>query len=368
MPYLLMHQFDPEFDHTRLKPRLAGSGNVDHYNMGYVQNVMAGQKLAEFVEITEEQAAGQTRFVFAEPSLPAGPGTQPDPKNPMRLIAAVSGYVFYENERIQVNELLNVRRSVDFHTGNVIFVGRLHVHGEVKSGFAIKAREIQVDDVVGGATVEAKERIVCQSGIKGEKSALLRAGYTLEATFAENAQLVAGKSMQFSTSVLHCETYCGGDITVAGRLQGGSTYCMGRLHVGEQLGGGSGTITQVILGRNPFMLLKEESILKALAEVDEELMDVTERRAVGPESSREYLQREEETQARKATLQQQLSVVQERLQTQAMPSHCELVVAGRVRPTVEITIGKAEFVVDEPMERVRFRVSDGKVVVIPLSR
>lgn len=366
MPYLLMHQFDPDFDHTRLTPRLAGSGMVDHYNMGYVQNVMAGQRLAEFTEISQEQAAGQTRFVYDAPVFPQGEGTQVAPDNPLALVATRNGYVLYLEGRITVREQLNVRRDVDFHTGNVIFVGILHVHGEVKSGFAIKAKQVEVDDVIGGATVEAKETILCHSGIKGEKSALLRAGFSLTGSFAENAELVAGKAMEFKGSVLHCRSYCGGDVTVGGRLQGGATYCMGRLHVGEQLGGGSGTVTQVILGRNPFMLLKEDSLLKAIEEADEVLEEVAERKAMGPASAKEFLRREEETLARKATLQQQLSVVQDRLHSQPMPEQCELVVEGRVLPTVEVTIGQAQFLVESPLERVRFRVVNGAVAVTPL--
>ncbi|AGW12042.1 DUF342 domain-containing protein [Megalodesulfovibrio gigas] len=366
MPYLLMHHFDPDFDYTQLKPRLAGNGGVDHYNMGYVQNVLAGQVLAEFASIPPEQAAGQTRFVFDRPELPAGPGTRPDPANPMKLLAAVSGYVFYRDGLIRVHDQLNIRRDVNFHTGNVAFVGDLRVHGEVKSGFALKARNLLVDGTVGGSTLEAKERMVCRSGIKGEKKAVLRAGHALEAGFAENAQLVAGKLIQIKHSMLHCQCYCGGDIRIGGRLQGGSTYCMGSLLVGNQLGGGAGTITQVVLGRNPFMLLKQDAIFQALEKVQDELCYLAERRREGPASAQEFLPRQEQALARKAQLEQQLSAVQERLETPESLAQCELVVQGTVRPLVELSIGTAQLMVDAPMERVRFRLINGVISTSPL--
>ncbi|MCA1944246.1 MAG: FapA family protein [Desulfovibrio sp.] len=367
MPYLLMHHFDPDFDHTQLKPRLSGTGGgVDHYNMGYVQNVLAGQVLAEFARITPEQAAGQTRFVFETPDMPAGPGTMPDPANPMKLLAAISGYVFYMDGQIRVHDQLNIRRDVSFHTGNVTFVGDIRVHGEVKSGFTLKGRNIQIDETVGGSTLVAKERIVCLGGIKGEKKAVLRAAHSLEAGFAENAQLVAGRLLHIKQSVLHCQCYCGGDILVGGRLQGGSTYCMGRLLVGNQLGGGAGTITQVVLGRNPFMLLKQDAIRQALDTIQLELDSLAERRREGPASSREFLPRQEQALARKAHLEQQLSAVQERLEAPGVLDRCELVVEGVVRPLVEISIGTAQLTVDTEMERVRFRLVNGVVAVTAL--
>ncbi|GAB7079834.1 FapA family protein [Megalodesulfovibrio paquesii] len=366
MPFLLMHHFDPDFDHQHLKPRLATHGGVDHYNMGYVQNVLAGQTLAEFAEITPEQAAGQTRFVFDTPTLPAGIGTRPDPDNPMKLLAAVNGYVFYLDGLIRVHDQLNIRRDVDFHTGNVTFVGHMHVHKEVKSGFSLKATSIQVDDTVGGSTLEAKEHIVCLGGIKGEKKAVLKAGLTLKAGFAENSQLVAGKSMQIKNSVLHCQSYCGGSIEIGGRLQGGSTYCMGRLHVGNQLGGGSCTITQVVLGRNPFMLLRKDAILRALEQVEEQLLYLAERRREGPASSREFLPKQEEARARKALLEQKLAAVDERLDLLGALDQCELIVQGEVRPLVELTIGNAQLMVDQHMEHVRFRLVNGAIAVTSL--
>ncbi len=51
MPYFLHHYFDPDFDYQRLKPKIREDGKVDHYNLDYVQNVIAGQVLAEWKEV-----------------------------------------------------------------------------------------------------------------------------------------------------------------------------------------------------------------------------------------------------------------------------------------------------------------------------
>ena len=51
--YYLMHHFNPDFDRLHLKPSENGTEatGADLYNLGYAQNVLAGQKLAELIPI-----------------------------------------------------------------------------------------------------------------------------------------------------------------------------------------------------------------------------------------------------------------------------------------------------------------------------
>ena len=43
MPWYLRHFFDPDFDHTALKPRPLARGRCDMRNLGYARNVLPGQ-------------------------------------------------------------------------------------------------------------------------------------------------------------------------------------------------------------------------------------------------------------------------------------------------------------------------------------
>ena len=65
MQYYLEHYFDPDFDHLHLKPVACDGETVDHYELGYAQNVKQGTLLASWkaLEGAEvEQVDG--RFVF----------------------------------------------------------------------------------------------------------------------------------------------------------------------------------------------------------------------------------------------------------------------------------------------------------------
>ena len=55
--YYLRHYFNPDFDYLNLKPG-GDSGATDVYSLGYVQNVIAGQVLAEILplEAVEREA------------------------------------------------------------------------------------------------------------------------------------------------------------------------------------------------------------------------------------------------------------------------------------------------------------------------
>ena len=81
MTYYLHHYFDPNFDHTALKPRPLSGGKADLRNLGYVQNVLPGQILAELIPLEylrEENANLDPRFILEKPEFPAGiPGSIP---------------------------------------------------------------------------------------------------------------------------------------------------------------------------------------------------------------------------------------------------------------------------------------------------
>lgn len=47
MAYYLRHFFNPDFNHKKLRPETLKDGDVSQHYLGYVQNVVAGQVLAE---------------------------------------------------------------------------------------------------------------------------------------------------------------------------------------------------------------------------------------------------------------------------------------------------------------------------------
>ncbi|QJT08840.1 DUF342 domain-containing protein [Oceanidesulfovibrio marinus] len=365
MPYYIRHHFDPHFDYHRLCPRERLDGGVDHYDLGYVQNVKQDQLLAEIVDLDEAGSDIEQRFVVDEPVLPAGENTKLDPENPRRLLAAVNGYVFCDNGHIHVHDILNVRRDVDFHTGNINFLGDMIVHGAVRTGFSLKARNIKVLDIIGGADLTAHGSILAQGGIKGQKKASLTAQKDMRVAFCENAQLTAGRHIRVDGSAMHCQLSASGNILVDGRLQGGRVVTGRILFVREILGGGVGTTTSLVLGQDPRHLIELEMIEEELLDIEERMEYYGEQITFGPALHSEYSAKIARTQRRKKLLEQRRDSLIEILDNPpANPDAHQIIVEGEIRPGVMVTMGKESMFIDEIRGPARIRLdAEGRLAI-----
>ncbi len=363
MPYYLHHHFDPDHDHTKLKPRVREDGSVDHHDLGYVQNVVMDQVIAELRKVTDEAAKGlDRRFILEKPKFPAGKNTAPNPQNPAQLLSKANGYACYEDGLIRVRKVLSVPRDISFHTGNILFLGDLVVEKSVMSGFSIQARNILVKGHIGGASVVAQESISAESGIKGERSAILNAGKSIRIPFCEHAVLLAKENILINGVCMHSDLYVGKQLAVKGRLIGGAVYCRSIAYVQEQLGGGPNTLTRVILGYDPFLLRKTMEIddqIEEQTEILDELKSKVEKFAgLEQELTPEIIATEKKLHA----LFGQKGRLWEAINNRESSRSCGLVVPGEVKPGVVISIGEATYDVREPMSNVRFTWREGQIV------
>ncbi|WP_459938888.1 FapA family protein [Desulfonatronum parangueonense] len=337
MSYFLKHHFDPDFDHLDIKTKALGNEPVDHLNRDYVHNVVDGQVLAELVEVPgHEEGRYDSRFILEQSVFPMGQNTRIDPRNPGLLLATANGYVYYDpNGKIAVKTLLNVRRDVDYATGNITFVGDVVVHGSVRSGFKVKARNILVKGPVEGAVLEASQSIHVEAGVKGDNRAVLRAKGSIKVKFCENAMISAGKNLLVEGSCLHCKLFVGNALAVRNKLIGGETSCRRMVHVRAQLGGGLSTMTSINLGYDPFLMqrLSElETTIDSL-KLRRDALDV------------QTIETSHDVQLRQ-DLEHRLSVLEKKriLWTEQIAaddlSSCAVIVPGEIRPEVEVSIGQ----------------------------
>ena len=360
--YFLKHHFDPYFDHTVLKPEQQADGSVNHHELDYVQNVEAGDVLAEWVQVDEQEAEGlDSRFVYKEKKFPASHGTGILKQNSDQLLAAVNGYVYYANGKITVGELLRVHRDVDYNTGNIKFVANLNVEGGVRTGFRIQGRDVNVDGLVEGARVEALGNLNCRGGVKGNGEAFLEAGKDIKLAFCENSILKAGNDILIKGSVLHSEVYAGRRLAVGGRLMGGRILCKDYIYVGEQLGGGMGTDTRIILGYHPTLLFKDQELSKRISELFEQIERYKKQISKGEDFAAEFTPKLDKAKADLKLSKAIRAGLWGGIQATQNLDQCKVLVPGKVKPGVEISIGSAFLKVDEFFEDVYFYHKDGEV-------
>ncbi len=367
MLYHLKHHFDPGFDFQNLRPVERPDGSVDHYNLGYVKNVSPGDLLAEWVGIPPQglvqESDGEKPVISANRTFPAGENVVVDPQDKGRLLAGARGYPYYDQDnRICVKTLLNVRSDVDLRTGNIHFLGKVVIHGDVRSGFQVLGGNVLVRGCVDAALMRAEESLVTESGVKGGSQAVLKAGLDMRLPFAENAMLLAGRKLQVETACMHCDIYAGRQLSVRGRLVGGTTWCTNTVYVGESLGGAMATETEIVLGYNALLVNKAHLVEGQIRETTVKLKACREQAAQDPELAEEFAPKIEALETRLAKFWAKLRQIWDSITAGENLDACRVVVPGRVRPGVEIYIGTARMAVDDEMNNVCFRYEDGEIV------
>ncbi|MDR1125450.1 MAG: FapA family protein [Deltaproteobacteria bacterium] len=369
MPYYLRHYFDPDFKHEKLTPQFTSDGSMTYFYLGYVQNVVQGQVVAEVIDLDQhpEITDYDPRFISAEPHFPCGPNCIPHPGKPSRMIATANGYCFYNKGLITIKKLLNVRRNIDFHTGNIMFVGDVIAHESVQSGFTLHGNNILVKGTVENALIRAAGNIVCESGIKGGGNGHLKSNGNVKAPFCENITIEADGNIELDGSCMHSTLHAEGSIMVKGRLQGGEA-CAGRVIFAQNQLGGHSTPTKIILGFSPRRLRHKRALEKHL----EELLPVLERfeRVIEkkPKLMSEFSLQIRLLQRKIKVRNAQLRSLNAELAAQAAnAAGCRLICPGKIESGTEITIGEATYQVTDFVHGREFRLENGEVVAKKLT-
>ena len=170
------------------------------------------------------------------------------------FVADIDGMPELQNDVLSVRRAYVVPGDVDITTGSVTFPGSVTVEGSVRDGFHVRAG----DDIRIQGTVEAVEvvsergSVLVRGGINGRSRGIVMAAEDIEARFAENACLYAGKSIRLSASV-RSQLFAGDAIEIRqgrGVALAGSLCARHRVDV-TVLGSSANVDTEVVLGMSP---------------------------------------------------------------------------------------------------------------------
>lgn len=368
MKYYLKHYFNPYFDHLNLRPVPGVDGQTNRYNLGFTQNVCQGQILAEIVDLSQVESP-IPRFILNSQTLPAGANTYINPDYPQYLLSKENGYVFYYEDKISVKRLLNVRSDVNFHTGNIFFVGDAMLHKDVKAGFIVQANNVLVQGLVEGGEVRARQDLQVLGGARGGagKRCMLDAGNRLEISFAEKVELRSKHKLIVNKFCLHSKIYSAGEVLIHDQMAGGSCDAQNLVVVKGNLGNRAEIPTHISLGYDPFIVRTIEQYEKRLGALGD--------RIAGYRAVAGHLPPETNTVTRKLAIakdkEQRLIHLRERLQQDLLDnpadlSKCHLIVLGVVFPGVRVNIGPESLVLHKAENCVYFSLTDQGIVVEPI--
>ena len=251
---------------------------VDYTNLNLVQNVGQGDEICALVPPTQ----GQPGMNVLGQDLPAKDGRKaqlPKGRNTeisedgLSLIASQAGNVEYTGRTYQVKPVMEIYGDVDYSTGNINFLGDVHIQGDVCSGFLVRAMgNVHIDGVVSGGSVEAGGDLVVAKGILGGEQTTIRVHRNIFAKYLENCRVYVRENLQ-TDCIINSEIYSDGTVEVnsgRGTIMGGRVWAARKV-IAKIVGSRSEVVTQITLGGLPCSDSEREELLQQLTRQEEDL-------------------------------------------------------------------------------------------------
>jgi len=253
------------------------------------------------------------------------------------LIATREGHVEFSGRSFQVKPVMDIDGNVDAFTGNISCLGDIHIHGDVCSGFSVRATgNITVDGVIESSVVEAGSDLVVRKGVQGNGHAVLRAHRSIYARYIESCSIYARENVE-AENIINCDVFSDGSVKARsgrGTILGGQIRAA-NLVTANIVGARSEMTTEIFLGGRPYEAFERETLELEIQELEASL----EKPGAQDDPARRQQMSKMRLQisANKMKLQQ----FQKELERASgeLPPEQGYLRAGIVYPGVEITIG-----------------------------
>jgi hypothetical protein len=258
-----------------LKAKKNERDEMDYKDLGLVQNVLSGTVIADIIRETEGDD-GIDLFGLPHKAMPGRPPKFLIGKGSVlnddgtAIIAAVDGNLKWHKDHFAVEEVLVLGEDVGSATGNVDFIGDVHIKGNVFEGFTVKSgKNIVIAGTVTNATIEAGGNIDIKMGCVN--SEIISKG-SIKAGFCESSKIECGGDL-VSSSFVACDIFCSGvtyAITGKGVIIGGKMTCLKGM-VFNSVGTESYTKTKLTLGDGAILAEEKLELEVEEAKITEEI-------------------------------------------------------------------------------------------------
>ncbi len=330
------------FSRSPPKPfEMNANGVVDFSSIELFQNAKRGDVICDIFPPTPCRDGKSVRGDIAYArggqlaTVPRGRNTELT-EDGTQLIATCEGHVEFSGHRFQVKPTTDLTGDVDATSGNVSSLGDVHIHGDVRSGYSVRATgSITVDGVIESATVEAGGDLVVRKGVQGNGQAVLRAHRNVYVRYMESCSVYARQDVN-AECIINCDIFSDGRVTARsgrGKIMGG------KIRAAEQVsaiivGARSEMPTTIVLGGKPFEDFERELLERELQELEREIAKLDHRRA-GPE------QQQQVSKLRLQVAANQMKLGELSKLSGTAPGGSARLICDTVHPGVEIKIGKA---------------------------
>lgn len=203
---------------------------IDFKNATHVVAVEPGQVLAKIVPPTPGEA-GYT--LAGKELLPktgkaavfrAGEGVEID-SDGVTVRATQEGRPVFAHYILTVSALYEIAGDVCYETGNVKFNGHVYVRGNVQDEFAIEAKTIEVQGVIGAARIKCLGDLTVRGGINGHDKAEIYVGGNAFLKYVNQAKMEVRGEVQVAREILNSRVWCRNRI-LARKIIGGESIAL----------------------------------------------------------------------------------------------------------------------------------------------
>uniref|UniRef100_UPI00286ED558 DUF342 domain-containing protein n=1 Tax=Anaerosporobacter sp. TaxID=1872529 RepID=UPI00286ED558 len=244
-----------------LKPKHNEDGSVDFHQLDTISHVEKDQLIAELFpadtgtpgidvlgnvirpqKVTNKIMRHGNNIYLSEDGL--------------KMYSGVAGHVDLADDKVFVSDTFNVLADVDTSTGDISYDGNVHIKGNVRTGFTVRAKgDIIVEGVVEGAELYSDGQIILKRGIQGMNRGLLQAKGNILSKFIESSTVKSGGYVD-TEAVLHSKISARTDVIVSGKkgfVTGGEIKAGSLIRL-KTAGSTMGTTTVLEVGVDPTLV------------------------------------------------------------------------------------------------------------------
>lgn len=250
-----------------------------------------------------------------------------------------------------VSEILQIKGSVDYSTGNIQFPGDVLIEGTVEDGFRIySGGTIVSKSTLDASEVAARKDLAVEQGIIGKKQSLVRVGGTVKAKFIEGCTVESRGALFIEDSLYACEVYTLDKVQMGeqGKIVGGSIFAVNGVFA-YQIGNQAHQRTRIQCGVD-FVTEKKLGQLKQRHAYLSMKLTALNTYLKDKKSEKALAERERIT----ALIQKVIEEMNKCLFELHKNQNAEIVVTDKVFPGVSIDICNVRLAVDKIHTRVRF--------------
>ncbi len=264
-----------------LQPKRNEDGSVNYKELNTVSQVRSGDLLARLIP---EDPGKSGQNVFGEEIRPRSVRSEKLAfgknitinEEKTEIYSDVTGHANLVNGKVFVSNILEVPADVDNSIGNIDYEGSVLIHGNVKSGFTVKASgDIIIEGLVEGAHVVSDAQIIIEHGVNGMYKGILKAGTNLMAKYIENATISAGGYVE-SEIILNCDVSANDGVRIKGKkglINGGIIRAKNFVEA-DNIGTSMGTTTKIEVGVDPQRKERYVELNKLIETYEQDLEDL----------------------------------------------------------------------------------------------